>query len=286
MRKERVFIASHVLAVILTGTLLGIEEVKIGYLISWNSTEAFGFRFAGAITRALDDINNNPNILKDHRLVFVHGDSACDGTNAVGVAAYMNCAEQVAAFIGPACSASCLSSGLLSTYYKIPMISYSCSTIELTNKTVYPYFVRTKPFARGSKKWTATVIQALLKRFDWKRVCIVEAVSDIYTALALETLDMIRKSNLTLQRYVKLERTGDYMNREDYGNLVESFRYTCRGLRLCFSNKRTSFIGSPKCFRSTFLHPVQFVCNRKGQTYSYRVSLQSAMSLQRYLIVL
>ena len=171
---------------ILATTLSSKKELKLGFLISWSSKSLLAYRYAGAVTRVVDDINRDKNLLSGTTVTFVHGDSGCSDIKGLGATVDLYY-QNISAFIGPPCSSSCLSGGLLSTYKEIPMISYGCSSIELSDTGKYKFFARTKPFARGSKKWTPQTFVAIMKYFKWKTGCLIESAHDIYTPLAKET---------------------------------------------------------------------------------------------------
>lgn len=201
------------------------KELNLGMLIPWTSTYLPGNTFAGAITRVIDDVNNDSNLLPNTTLTFSHRNTYCDGTVGLGGAVDLyNIGIDV--YIGPACSAACLSSGMLSTFKKIPMISYGCSSIHLSDKKEYPYFARTKPFARGSKEWTPKTFVALANYFNWKTICQIERVHEIYTPLVTATKAAFEKNNITIAKRVFYYTDDSDFN--DYKTLLEKIKDDCR----------------------------------------------------------
>ena len=51
-------------------------------MISWSGVVT-GIKYAGASTKAVDEINANPNILPNHTLEFVWKDSGCNYTKGI-----------------------------------------------------------------------------------------------------------------------------------------------------------------------------------------------------------
>lgn len=202
------------------------KRIKVGYLVSLSSTvQVRGYNFAGAITRVVEDINKDNNILTGINFTFVFKDSGCNSTFGIGatVDLYM---EGVDVFLGPPCSKSCLSAGHFSTAKKIPMISYSCSTIELSDKEIYPYFVRTKPFARGSSIWTPKTFIAILKYYDWKYVCLIRRMDQLYNMLGQETEAELMGNNITIgERGVYYEQENTFMKK---GEILRNLKNKCR----------------------------------------------------------
>lgn len=160
-----------------------LSEIKVGVMHSGSSRAVYLSSYAGAITRAFDDINNNTEILNGIDFKYILADADCNSQMGIGAAVDLY-NDGVKGFIGPPCSKSCLAAGLLSTNKKIPMISYSCSSIELSDKSVYPYFVRTKPYSRTSKEWTPKAFVSLMRYNGWQKVCLIERRHEIYTPIA------------------------------------------------------------------------------------------------------
>ena len=61
----------------------------------------------------------------------------------------------VDAVIGPDCSAACESTAILTAGLDIPQISYSCSSIALSNKKTYPTVRLTFAVAGSARTWLA-----------------------------------------------------------------------------------------------------------------------------------
>lgn len=80
-----------------------------------------GLAVSGALSMALQEVNNNSNILKDVELVARWNDTKGDRVRATLVITEMLC-EGVAAFIGP--EGSCFVESIVSQSKNVPMISY------------------------------------------------------------------------------------------------------------------------------------------------------------------
>ena len=207
------------------------KELKLGFLINFSHTrEVIYYRYAGAVTKVVDDINNDPNLLNGTKVTFIYKDCGCNGSRGLGgtVDLYN---ENVAAFIGPPCSKSCLSGGLLSTNKKIPMISYGCSSIALSDTNNFPYFARTKPFARGSKKWTPKTFVAVMNFYKWTKACLIESVHEIFTPLAKETVNAFLKNNLIISSHEKYNT--DQTDFEDKEEIIMTMKDKCRSKSPC-----------------------------------------------------
>jgi ABC-type branched-subunit amino acid transport system substrate-binding protein len=87
----------------------------------------------------------------------------------------------VAAFIGPACSLGCVSCGHLAAHWDLPMISYGCADAKLSDKDLFPTFVRTVgTFSQHS----GDLFLRLMKHFKWDRIAILTSTERIWSQLA------------------------------------------------------------------------------------------------------
>lgn len=200
------------------------QEITVGLLHPGFSLAFALNNIKGGIVKVFEDINNSTEVLNGTKLNFVMGDCFCDSAQAIGAAVdlYNN---PVKAFIGPACSVSCVSVGLLSTIKHIPMVSYSCSSLELSDKNKYPFFARVKPFARTGP-WSPRTFIAINKKMGWKHVCLIERVHEIYSQIT----EMIRAEFLAQNYTVLRER---YYNEdttyEEKGVYLGRLQDKCRG---------------------------------------------------------
>ena len=204
-------------------------EITVG-LLHPGFSQAFKLNnIKGGIVKVFEDINKSPDILNNTKFNFILGDSYCDITYAIGAAVDLYNAK-VKAFIGPACSRGCVITGLLSTNKRIPMVSYSCSSLELSNKDDYPFFARTKPFARTGP-WAPRTFIAINQMLKWRHVCLIERVHEIYTLITEKTRAEFLANNYTVyrERYYAEDTTYKQM-----GTVLERLENRCRGI--CFED--------------------------------------------------
>ena len=214
-----------VLLAVFSGVIMSApQEILIGFLHPGLSSAFKLNNIKGGIVKVIDDINNSDTILNGTRLNVKFADSGCDERMAIGAAVDLY-NEGVKALVGPACSVCCLSAGLLSTSKKIPMISYSCSSIELSNKDNYPYFARTKPFARTGP-WAPKALTAITKRMNWDHVCIIERVHEIYTLVSENLRQEFLSQNYTVYRERFYDEDTTFQEKEEY---LANLQDKCRG---------------------------------------------------------
>ncbi|XP_065672678.1 atrial natriuretic peptide receptor 1 isoform X2 [Hydra vulgaris] len=202
------------------------SDIIVGMLISFTSNDVNAKTYAGAVSRVVDDINSNDEILNGTKLIYYIADPSCNDRDGLGASVTLFKNYSIDVFIGPPCSESCLSSGLLSSYEKIPMISFGCSSNLLSNKTNYPYFARTKPFARTSSLYTPKTFLQILKYFSWKHVCLIQSDNDIYAPMAQRIYE-----ELTYKGNISVELESYYPNYVDYlskKNILIGLQNKCR----------------------------------------------------------
>ena len=151
-------------------------EVYVGGLYAMEYTNVR--ERASHFRLALDRINNKADgwfddILPNTVLRYVIDNSGCSRSVALEGAAKQGtpCMQgvtrtPVVATVGATCSGASMSAQDLLKIYKIPMVSYSATSPDLSDKTLYPYFLRTVPSDVGQGKG----IVDLAKNFGVKRM--------------------------------------------------------------------------------------------------------------------
>ncbi|XP_020901343.1 atrial natriuretic peptide receptor 1 isoform X2 [Exaiptasia diaphana] len=148
------------------------NDIKIGLLIPFKYARSLGnyyFRgqyYASAMSIAVDDINRRPDLLPGRNISFIWNDTECDELKTLRALAYQ-INHGVQAFIGPGCS--CATAARSAAAFNLSMISYMCSSPEVSDKKLYPTFART--FAIDTKLTPSLL--SLLNYFKWKRVAII-----------------------------------------------------------------------------------------------------------------
>ena len=91
----------------------------------------------GAAYLARDDINL-ASIVDGRRLEIRLRAVECDREAAAIAVGDERAKGPLDAVVGPHCSDTCQSTGFVTASFKIPQISYSCRSNEMSDKTVYP----------------------------------------------------------------------------------------------------------------------------------------------------
>ncbi|KAK8405682.1 hypothetical protein O3P69_001881 [Scylla paramamosain] len=122
-----------------------------------------GLLISGAITLAVEEVNNMFPLVKGHRLNFTVAETYGREEKSI-----LNTARlwisNISAYIGP--QETCVHEARMASAFNLPMISYFCTHPETSDKTHFPTFARTRPPDTQISKSVTSV----LKRFNWRKV--------------------------------------------------------------------------------------------------------------------
>ncbi|XP_072944058.1 receptor-type guanylate cyclase Gyc76C-like [Epargyreus clarus] len=163
-------------------------NITVGYLpcIEGNSKDMQGLAISGAISMALDNINNSTEILPDVTLLLQWNDTQCDTLTTTRLLTNMVSSGAVA-FFGP--EEICETPDVIEKSKNLPMISYKCSD-SLVSKA--PNFARLEP---SVSKITQSVI-SLLRYYKWNKFSVL--YEETYEKAALTLENDAKMINMTL----------------------------------------------------------------------------------------
>ena len=159
------------------------KDIKMGVFVPLSgSSWPGGFRMAPAILIAVDKVNNDSYLLQGHNLTFVVKDSKCEAKSSLAILVdyYTVESPRVDVFIGPDCSVGCVPGAYIAAHWNIPMISFGCTASVLSDKTLYPYFVRTV----GTYTGLGDLMRAILTHFNWDRIGIMSSTETVFSEIA------------------------------------------------------------------------------------------------------
>lgn len=164
------------------------KNLTVGYLtaIKGDLKERQGLAVSGALTYALDEVNNNPKLLPYVNLVVKWNDTRGDEVVATRAITEMIC-EGVAVFFGP--EGTCYVEAIVAQSRNIPMISYKCSDYKASS---VPTFARTEP---PDTQVTKSVI-ALLRYYGWNKFSVFHEQS--WETVANSLRDQAKSKNMTI----------------------------------------------------------------------------------------
>ncbi|CAH2074148.1 unnamed protein product, partial [Iphiclides podalirius] len=163
-------------------------NVTIGYLpsIKGEHRDRQGLAISGALSMALEEVNNSTEILPDVQLLLKWNDTRCDTVTATKLLTDMSCSG-VVAFFGP--EGRCHTEAIIAQSRNLPMISYKCSDYQTSTLS---NFARLEP---PDTQATKSVI-SLLRYYRWNKFSILYEESWVTVALTLE--NHAKKNNMTV----------------------------------------------------------------------------------------
>ncbi|RZC33646.1 guanylate cyclase 32E [Asbolus verrucosus] len=197
------------------------KEIVVGYLTAATGDlrDRQGLAVSGAFTMALNEVNQDPNILPNVTLVMRWNDTKGDTVMATRAMTDMIC-EGVSAFFGP--EGTCHVEAIVAQSRNIPMISYKCSDYKASQ---VPTFARTEP---PDTQVTKSVV-SLLDYYRWYKFTIV--YEDAWYTVAQSLVQEAGKKNMTIN---------DIRSAEDYYKCCE------KDLSCCASGYWYQFIQETK----------------------------------------
>jgi len=171
------------------GGLFGLDTSRGG----WNSAGIIP-----AVQMAIDDINNSSEYLKDYHIELLIKDSQCSVGEAVRRSLeYISTGKPKVMFLGPGCSKAAIPVAEAIHYWNIVQIGFSNSSPLLSSKSLYPLYFRTNP----SEKFSNLGRIAILQRFKWNRVAILQQNNDVFTGISNSLVDLLEAANFSVLAY-------------------------------------------------------------------------------------
>lgn len=171
------------------GGLFGLDTIRGG----WNSAGIIP-----AVQMAIDHINNSSQYLRDYHLELLIKDSKCSVGEAVRRSMeYISSGRPMIMFLGPGCSKAAIPVAESIHYWNIVQIGFSNSSPLLSSKLLYPLYFRTNP----SETFSNLGRIAILRRFKWKRVAILQQNNDVFTGISNSLVDLLEAANFSVLAY-------------------------------------------------------------------------------------
>lgn len=163
-------------------------RLTVGYLTAVKGTnkDRQGLAISGALTYALDEVNQDKNLLSDVYLELRWNDTRGDTVATTRAIVDMLC-DGVKVFFGP--EDSCYVEAIVAQSKDVPMISYKCSDYKASS---VPTFARTDP---PDTQVTKSVV-SLLKYYDWKKFSVV--YEDVWISVAKSLEQQAKDANMTV----------------------------------------------------------------------------------------
>uniref|UniRef100_A0A182Q3F5 Guanylate cyclase n=1 Tax=Anopheles farauti TaxID=69004 RepID=A0A182Q3F5_9DIPT len=170
------------------------DELYVGFLAGYVHSKVV----LGALLLAIETINNDSTLLPGKKLRFQAIDiGAQKSLKAFPIQKMTEMRDSgIVVFIGP--DETCTSEALVASAWNLPMISYKCADIAVSDKTVYSSFARTLPPATKVSKSVA----ALLLANNWHCFSIVASKHPAWSMEIAHAIELQAEwNNLTVNHF-------------------------------------------------------------------------------------
>ena len=179
-----VLLAAFCVMALLGSCAATITQVKIGGAFPMvrrtGTSDGSGIERMQAFRLAINEINASATILPNTLIKWAIQDSQRDSGSAFFAADSLGEWGAVAV-VGAASSGPSANAQLVLREYKVPQLSYSATSGSLSDKTNYPYFMRTPP----SDAFQAAGMVELVTAFSWNRVATMSGL-DSYSVYGIQ----------------------------------------------------------------------------------------------------
>ncbi len=198
------------------------------------------YKLGSAMHIALDTIKQNSSILKNVTLTFEFADDGCREKTSLGALVTLVRDHHIDAVIGPCCSGSGMGIGKLSSYWNIPVVAYSGTIDELSDKKIYDTYSRVVSIGTTPGFVASSVVDAL----EWDKLCIYIRNEAYLMHLSEGILRSAKERNITILKpivpiisssfnYYQTYDSSDWERaRREQRPSMKQLKTFCRGKRL------------------------------------------------------
>lgn len=145
--------------------------VLLGATFPFSGGWAVGHQVQPGMDLALEEINSNNELLRGVTAVGIWGDSKCLASHGLSKFVSLVKERKVQAIIGDGCSVACEPMASLGGVWQVPQISWGCSSPILSDKSRFPYFIRTAMH----ENMKIDFVVKLFKHYGWRRYASITA---------------------------------------------------------------------------------------------------------------
>eukprot|EP01129_Flabellula_baltica_P008338 TRINITY_DN3300_c0_g1_i1.p1 TRINITY_DN3300_c0_g1~~TRINITY_DN3300_c0_g1_i1.p1 ORF type:complete len:1002 (+),score=174.15 TRINITY_DN3300_c0_g1_i1:215-3220(+) len=167
--------------------------IKFATVAPYSGGFAVGNQVVPAALLAAKEINANPDILPNFYLEPEVVDSECSGRVGLGkfVEYYEASGKSYMFVVGGGCSVVSQPLAQFTATTNMSMISWGSTSPSLSDKDLYPFFLRTvPPDTYQGRAW-----YILVKHFGWTRVATINSNEDLHALLVKEFTDKAENDN-------------------------------------------------------------------------------------------
>nr|AIL54465.1 taste receptor type 1 member 1 [Calypte anna] len=208
-----------------------------------------GYALSQAMRFAVEEINNSSTLLPNITLGYDIYDTCSepanlhatlralvqkDGREVEVLSTFRNYEPQAVAVIGPDCSDVALTTAAVLSVFLVPVISYEASSEVLSQKRLYPSFLRTIP----SDGQQVKAIFQLMKNFGWNWVALLGS-NNAYGRDGLDALQRLLNENNMCVAYRGTFALNADASSQELHNLAAILRDIKVNVTVIFANRQS-----------------------------------------------
>ncbi|XP_064638662.1 atrial natriuretic peptide receptor 1-like isoform X2 [Lineus longissimus] len=212
------------------------DDVNIALMLPLTGSRPLGKRMASAAQMAIDAINKDTTMLPNRTLKFLWNDTECSARKGLGEAVdlWAQLRDNLHAFIGPGCDVICESSGMLAAEWNVPMISWGCVSIHLSDKDTYPTLARTVgPHTKVSK-----MFRRIMEYYNWTRLGIAASTELTWQMTAHEIQKYLEEKGFNVAAFHSFDPGNGHISVTEKANhvrIMQDFSLRTRIIIICAS---------------------------------------------------
>lgn len=146
--------------------------IDLVLLLPWTKSDNLGEKTAGGFLVALDHLYDDESytFLERFQLKWTFINAECNDSYHLVSKIVQQFHDNQSVLIGTVCQTMCIHLVQLMTAYASPFISIGCPDRALSNRNVYPTFIRT---VSHFGQWMVDLMEDILITFNWDRIVIL-----------------------------------------------------------------------------------------------------------------
>nr|BAA75197.1 membrane guanylyl cyclase [Brissus agassizii] len=206
----------------------GYPKLKFGLLAEWTTPDGdqgHAFPTVGVLPLVLSTLNIDPDRFDGYDLQFDWVDTHCDiNLGLEAVSRWWK--EGYVGVFGPGPGCGCTYEGRLAAAVNIPMVDYGCDENPVSDKNIYPTFIRTLP----PSIQVIDSIMLTLERYDWDQLSFVMKNNSKYVGIfeTIRTIFRLRDYEILHEEYYTDFDAWDYEMADPFVDIIQRTKDTSR----------------------------------------------------------
>ncbi|KAI6226477.1 Gamma-aminobutyric acid type B receptor subunit 1 [Aphelenchoides fujianensis] len=184
---------------LLPSAVVGVKELHIGSMFPMEAGSggwAGGQACLPAVQMALDDINNNPDVLPGYHLHSHNHNTKCQPGLAAKQLYELLYKPPVKLMLVSGCSPVTTVVAEAAPVWNLIVLSYGASSPALSNRERFPTLFRTHPSANMQNPTRIRLFQ----KFKWNKITILQSVEEVFTSTAKDLEEQCREKGIRVER--------------------------------------------------------------------------------------